>query len=176
MKSRILALPLALILALGASPLALAQTASAQQPATSTGVQDWQRLRDLKHGKKILIEFKDGNTIEGKFDGVIGSTLSLSADGTVYSLAQRDIQSAYRLKGRWSRKITASIGVCAGLVVGTIIGGKRMTKLERDPNRIPSDADEIPMITGMSLGALAGGGLGALLGGKRKGELLYEAK
>jgi hypothetical protein len=51
-----------------------------------------------------------------------------------------------------------------------------MDRLERNPNRIPSDADEIPFITGLGIGTFAGVGLGWLLGGRRKSRLLYEAK
>ena len=179
MKSRIFATLLVSVLLLtNFPPPAPAQTSSpAQQtPAQASAPRDWQRLLGLKPGKKILIEFKNGSTVSADFDGVSGGTLNLSGDSTTYALNQQDILRVHRLDGRWSRKRTAQIGAVVGLVVGTIIGGRKMDKLERDPNRIPSDADEIPMIAGMGLGTLAGAGLGALLGGRRRGQLLYEAK
>lgn len=167
MKSQALALLLALILAPTSSAVALAQTNSGQ-PQTNTNVQDWQGLRGLEHGKKLLVEFKTGSTIEGKFDGVTGSTLSLSSGGSTYTVEQRDIQRVYRLKGRWSRRTTARIGAGIGMVVGLLIG----TKMVVDSPR----TDHPGAFAGLSLGALTGAGMGALVGGKRKGELLYEAK
>ena len=175
MKSRLPALLLALTLALNASPLVPAQTTKTSGQAAAN-TQDWQGLRDLERGKKVLIEFKDGSTVHGNFQSAIGSRLTLFDDGGVYSADQREIQRVYRLKGGWSRRVTARIGAGIGFVAGSIIGGRRMSRLERDPNHTPSDADEIPLIAGMSLGTIAGAGVGALLGGKRKGKLLYEAK
>lgn len=175
MKSRVLASLLALSLTLAASPVVPAQTNNVAQTTANQTLQDWQGLRDLAHGKKILVEFKSGNTLDGKLVGISGSTLTLSGDGNTYSVEQRDIQRVYRLKGI-SRKITMRIGLAIGLVGGAIIGGRAMDRLERNPNRIPSDADEIPFIAGLGIGTFAGAGLGWLLGGKRKSKLLYEAK
>jgi hypothetical protein len=174
MKSRVLAWLLTLALVLSVSPVTPAQTGNSLQTVNAT-VQDWQELSDLEPGKKVLVELKNGNELEGKFVGITGSHLNLDGDGYVYNVEQREIQRVYRLKGKWSRRTTASIGALVGLVGGSIIGGRKMTKLERDPNRIPSEADEIPLITGVSLGILGGAGLGALFGGKRKGKLLYKA-
>jgi|ERR1044071_1464613 small nuclear ribonucleoprotein (snRNP)-like protein len=176
MKSRVLASLLALALVLATSPVVPAQTINSAQTAVSATPQDWQGLRDLKPGKKVLVEFKGGNTLDGKLVSITGSTLTVSGDGNVYSVEQRDIQRVYRLKGRWSRKTTSRIGLAIGLVGGAIIGGRAMDRLERNPNRIPSDADEIPFIAGLGIGTFAGAGLGWLLGGRRKSKLLYEAK
>lgn len=168
MKSKALALLLALILVpTSSTTVALAQTNSGQS-VTNTNAQDWQGLRGLKHGKKLLVEFKTGSTIEGKFDGVTGSTLNLSSGGSIYTVEQRDIQRVHRLKGRWSRRKTARIGAGIGLVVGLLIGTEMVVNSPR--------ADHPGAFAGMSLGTLTGAGVGALVGGKRKGELLYEAK
>ena len=175
MKSRVLASLLAFTLVLTSSPLAPAQTIASGQ-ATNSTVQDWQGLRDIKQGKKVLVQFKSGGTIDGKVVSLVGSTLTLSGGGNTYTLEQRDIQRVFQMKGGWSRKTTLRIGAIVGLVGGTIIGGRAMTRLERNPNRIPSDADEIPMIAGIGIGTFVGAGVGWLLGGKRKGKLLYEAK
>lgn len=177
MKSRVLASLLAFALALTATPVATtAQTSNTGQTVAQTTAQDWQGLRDLKPGKKVLIEFKGGNTLDGKLVSIAGSTLALSGGGSTYNVEQRDIQRVYRLKGKWSRKTASRIGLAIGFVAGGILGGRAMDRLERNPNRIHSDADEIPLITGLGIGTFAGGGLGWLLGGKRKSKLLYEAK
>jgi hypothetical protein len=176
MKSKVLASLLALALTLIAAPPAPAQTSNSAQTPPNITTQDWQGLSDLEPGKKVLVQFKSGDTLEGKLVSLSGGTLALSGGGSTYSVEQRDIQRVYRLEGRWSRKTTSRIGLAIGFVAGSIIGGRAMDRLERNPNRIPSDADEIPLITGMGIGTFAGAGLGWLVGGKRKGELLYEAK
>jgi hypothetical protein len=176
MKSRVSSLLIALVLLLTTSTIAPAQTNNSGQPATALNSQDWQGLRDLKLGKKILVELKSGGTVKGKLFSLEGTRLVLSDDGNAYDLEQREIRRVYELKGRWSRTKASRIGAIIGLVVGAVVGSVEEAKLENKPNRIPSDKDEIPLIAGMTLGPLAGGGIGALLGGKRRGKLLYEAK
>jgi hypothetical protein len=176
MKSRVMALLLASILALTASPVALSQTNNSGQSATNLNAQDWQDLSSLKPGKKILVELKSGNTVDGKLISLTGSKLILADSSDSYSLDQRDILRVYRFKGRWSRGRTAGIGAGIGMVVGTFIGAGRMDRLERDTSRTPSDADEIPLAAGFVIGTAVGAGVGALFGGKGKGELLYAAK
>jgi hypothetical protein len=178
MKSKVLALLLALILMAAATPADLAQTNNSGQQTTSPSAQDWQGLRDLKPGEKILVEFKSsiGDPVEGKFISASGSKLTLSDDGYQLSLEQRDIQSVYQLKGRWSRSKTAKIGAGIGMVIGTIIGVGRELRLEEEVGHVPSQADTTPTFAGLFIGTFVGAGLGALVGGKRKGKLLYEAK
>lgn len=176
MRSRVLALLLDFILLLTASPFALAQTNNSVPSQTTIAVQDWQGLRDIKPGKKVLVEFKSGSTIDGKVSSLIGSTLTLSSGKNIYTLEQREIQRVYRLKGRWSRSKTARIGAIVGMLVGTFVGTDLSIRAEGKVGHIPSAEDTAPAYYGFFIGSLAGAGLGALLGGKRKGELLYEAK
>lgn len=171
MRSRVLALLLALILGQTAAPArALAQAGNSGQSATNINAQDWQGLSDLQPGKKILVEFKTGigEPVEGKFISAIGSKLTLSKDGDRISLERRDIQRVYRLKSRWTREKAASVGTGIGMVAGAMIGAAVVAFKETRT----SDA----AYGGVFLGMFAGMGLGALLGGKRKGQLLYEAK
>jgi len=176
MKSRVLALLLSFTLVLTASPFTFAQTNNSAPTQSSVAVQDWQKLRDIKPGKKVLVEFKSGSTIDGKVSSLAGSTLTLSNGKNTYTLEQRDIQRVYRLKGRWSRSKAARIGAVIGTLVGTIVGGEIGLRAEGRVGHIPSDEDTAPAFGGFFIGMLAGAGLGALVGGKRKGELLYEAK
>jgi hypothetical protein len=169
MKSRVTALLLASILLPTASPVALAQTSNTGQTALNVNTQDWQGLRDLKPGKKIVVEFKlgIGESVEGKFVSAIGSKLTLTGDGYTRSLEQRDIQRVYRLKGRWTRDRAAGIGAGIGLLAGAAIGGAIV---------VFKETDTAASYEGAFLGLLGGLGLGALLGGKRNGQLLYESK
>jgi hypothetical protein len=177
MKTKLLAPLLASILALTQTPFTTAQANDPTTTKTDAIAQDWQGLRDLKPGKKILIEFKPGVSypVEGKFASVEGDRLYLSGEYPT-SFEQRDIQRVYRLKGRWSRGKAARIGAGIGLVVGTFIGAGVGIRAEGQPGHIPSEADTAPAFAGFFIGGLVGAGLGALGGGKRKGELLYEAK
>jgi hypothetical protein len=175
MKSKLPPL-LALILVLAAPPVALARAGAQAGPAAGPPAQDWQGLRGLKHGTRILVEFKAGDPLEGKFMGVTGGTLNLSADGATYTLQQHEIRRVYRLKGRWSRGKAAGVGAVIGMVAGTFVGAGVMIRNEREPGHVPSADDTGPLAAGASLGTLAGAGVGALLGGRRRGRLLYEEK
>jgi hypothetical protein len=177
MKTHVMTLLLTLSLLLTTSPAVLAQTNSSRQSSINAIAQDWQELGSLKSGKKILVEYKTGDMLEGKFVNVAGSILTLTSDGNTYTLEQRHIQSVHELRGRWSRGKAARIGAGIGMLAGTFIGVERMIRAESKPGFIPSGhADTGPAFAGMGIGTLAGAGAGALLGGKRKGELLYVAR
>ena len=167
MKSRVLTLLLVLALLPAAPSVAPAQT---NAPA-----QDWQDLKDLKPGKRILVEFKPniGDPIEVKFVSAIGTKLTVTSHGYDRSLEQRDIQSVYHLKGRWSRRTTGRIG----MVIGALAGGILDNSVINPPDRpVTATDDGTASFGGLIIGGLAGAGVGRLLGGKRKGKLLYEAK
>jgi len=175
MKSKALASVLALAL-LAISPVVIAaQTNTSGQSAIST---DWQELQALKPGQKVLVEFRSGlgDPVEGKFVSAVGSKLTLSDDGSQFSLDQRDIKRIYHLKGRWSRRSTAKIGAVIGTLVGTFLGVRRTIEAEARPGHVPSDADTAPAFAGLAMGGLTGAGIGALIGGKRRARLLYEEK
>jgi hypothetical protein len=177
MRTHVIAPLLTLTLLLTIPPAALAQTNNSGQTATNANAQDWQGLSTLKTGKKVLVEFKTGGTVDGKFVSVVGSILTLSSDGNTYTLEQRDIHRVYSLKGRWSRSKAARVGAGIGMLVGTFVGVGRMVRAESEPGFTPSGhADTAPAFAGFGIGTLAGAGAGALLGGKRKGKLLYEAR
>ena len=174
MKNRVPALLLVLAL-LPAAPIgAAAQTSDAARPVAGAGeAQDWQGLKGLKPGKKILVEFKPniGDPVEAKFVSATGTKLTITSDGFTRSLERRDIRSVCRLKGKFSRRVAGRIGAVIGVFVGGFIGADIAASQEPGPG-----ANVLPIAAGQFLGALAGSGLGRLLGGKRKGELLYEAR
>ena len=172
MTSKSLASFLVCVMILTAPPIRKSQTTN---PDPSP---NWQGLQNLKRGKKIFIEYKRnvGGSLECKFVRVAGSVLTVSNGKSQATIDQRDIQSVYRLNGRWSRSTMVKIGAGIGMIVGTLVGAGRGLSLEREPGHIGSEQDEVPAIAGFVIGAAAGAGLGALVGGKRKGKLLYDAK
>lgn len=172
MKRR-LAILLALVLL--ASPVVPAQTNGSAESTTTANAEDWQDLKNLKPGKKIMVEFKPNVSapVEGKFISAIGSRLTLTSDGRSRSFEQRDIQSVYRLKGRWSRATKRRIGMAIGAVLGLVIDNAFINPIDRP---VTATDDGTPSVGGLVVGGLAGAGIGHLLGSNRKGKLLYEAK
>ena len=168
MRSRILLLLLALVLGQAAPPPARAQS--------NNTAQDWQDLQDLKPGKRILVKFKPniGDEVDGDFVSAIGTKLTLSSSGYTRSLEQRDIQSVYRLNGRWSRGKAARVGMVVGAVVGGVLDASVINPIDRPV--VPGKDDGTPSLGGVIFGGLAGAGSGWLLGGKRIGKLLYDAQ
>jgi hypothetical protein len=172
MNSKFLPPLLAFILMLTTAPIGTAQY------STQTHASDWQGLQNLKAGKQILIEYKSnvGGSLECKFVSIAGTKLTVSASGVQTTIEQSDIQSVYRLNGKWSRGKMAKVGAGIGMLVGSFVGAARAVELEREPGHIGSDKDTFPAVAGFFIGTAAGAGIGALVGGKRKGHLLYEAK
>jgi hypothetical protein len=172
MAKKFLASLLMLTVALAIPPVALGQ-AGPLEP-----VQDWQRLPTIKPPKKILIETKDGEEIEGNFVGINGSKLTVAYGIAVRSLEQRDIQRVYVPKGSESRK-KAVIGAIIGGFAGMLIGGKIGSDIDAKDTPPLQDAPT----TGMAVaiystigGAAAGYGIGHAIGRKRIGKVLYESK
>lgn len=176
MSKKVLALLLALAFGLTIRPIALSQTnTNASQPS----VQDWQGLRDLKPGKRLTVETKQGREIVAKFVDITGSKLTLSYGFDILSLEQRDIQRVYLQKGS-SRKKKAIIGAVFGGIVGLVIGAKIGAGIDAREKGPPFQDALTPggatAVYSMLGGAAVGYGIGHLLGGKRKGKLLYESK
>ena len=176
MTPKFLAPFLAFTLILTTWPAVKSQTPHADQ-ANQTNYPDWQRLKDLKRGKQILIEYKTnvGGSLECKFVRLAADGLVISDGNTEATINQRDIQRVYRLNGKWSRSTMATIGAGIGMVVGIFIGASRGNRLQQEPGHVNSEKDEVPAIAGFVIGTAGGAGMGALVGGKRKGKLLYEA-
>lgn len=176
MKSRVLTLLLVLALLPAAPSVAPAQTNNYAQSAATTNAQDWQDLKDLKPGKQILVEFMPniGDPVEVRFVSAIGTKLTVTSHGYDRSIEQRDIQSVYHLKGRWSRRTTGRIGMVVGALAGGVLDNSVINPIDRPV--VPGKDDGTPSFGGLIIGGLAGAGVGRLLGGKRKGKLLYEAK
>lgn len=163
--------------------LAFALTIAQGQTNTDTSQQsihDWQGLRNLKPGTKLLVETKQGRVIEAKFVDIVGSKLSLSYGFNILSLEQPDIQMAYLQKERSSRKKAAIIGALVGAVAGLTIGTKIGLNIDESKRREgPPFEDALTTGQGIAVylalgGAAAGYGISHLLGGKHKG-LIYRS-
>ena len=173
MNSKFLTPLLTLALILTPAPIVTAQGTN-----TSRMPSDWQAMQTLKPGKQILIEYKTnvGGSLECKFVGINGPRLTVSASGIQTTIEQADIQSIYRLKGKWSRGKMAKVGAGIGMLVGSFAGAARGVAIENAPGHINSEKDTFPAFAGFFIGTAAGAGLGALIGGRRKGNLLYQAR
>ncbi len=178
MKIRALSALLVFVLFAATAPIANSQSSTSAQQSTNTTSADWQRLSDLKSGKEILVEFKPNtsDSFEGKFVSTIGDKLIVIHHGDTLRLEQRDIQSVYRLKGRWSRSMAMRVGAVIGAFAGGLIGAGLAIRAEQGPDYVPTDANIGPVVLGLLVGGLAGAGVGRLTLGKRRGVLLYEAK
>lgn len=163
--------------------LAFALTIAQGQTFTDTSqpsIHDWQGLRNLKPGTKLLVETKQGRVIQAKFADVAGSKLSLSYGFSILSLEQSDIQRAYLQKGRFSRKKAAIIGALLGAVAGFTIGAKIGVGVDANQRTGPPFEDALTAGQATAVypalgGAAAGYGIGHLLGGKHKGKLIYRS-
>lgn len=174
MTKKLFASLLMLALPLSIQSAALGQANSGLQPS----VQDWQGLQDLKPPKKILVETRDGEEIEGDFAGINGSKLTVSYGITDRSIEQRNIGRVYVPKGSESRKkavIGAVIGGIAGFLIGAKIGADVDAKDTPPLQDAPTTGSFIAMGT-TSAGAFAGYRIGHAIGKKRIGKMLYESK
>jgi hypothetical protein len=179
MTNKVLALLLVLAFALTIPSVALGQTKSDNSEPSA---QDWQGLRGLKPGKRLLVETKQGKEIAAKFVDVNGSKLNLSYGFDILSLEQREIQRVYLQKVGSSRKKKAIIGAVFGGIVGLVIGAKIGANIDSNNRKTGPPFEDAPTtgqataIYSMLGGAAAGYGIGHLLGGKGKGKLIYESK
>jgi len=159
MKTGVIALSLALMLAFATLP-----TVSAQG-----GLQDWSAVQAIKPGTELIVETKNGESFEGKLSSVTAAALHLSRKGKSDAIDQNTVRSIYLTKKSsriesalaWARK-GAVIGAAIGVIIVFADRGE-------DANLAPA--------AGIMFGLPAGAIFGAVKGGKnRKGRRIYEAK
>jgi hypothetical protein len=179
MTKKVLTLLLILAFALTNRPVIRGQTnANRSQPVA----QDWQGMRDVKPGRILLVETKQGRIVEAKFVDVAGSKLSLSQGFDILILEQSDLQRVSLQKTGSSRRKKAIIGAVLGGIAGLVVGAKVGIGIDaREREKGPPFQDALTTgsataIYSMLGGAALGYGIGHQLGGKRKGKLLYESK
>jgi hypothetical protein len=139
------------------------------QNTTAQG-NDWSVLRTVTSGSKLVVNLKNGKTVEGKLSGVSDTALSLSISSKPVDLNREDVIRVYRVGGKSVTKavlVGAGLGAGAGAAVGAAGGGSN------DSFGAPSR----PVLTvGLAvLGAGAGAIAGFLVGkGGHKRVLIYE--
>jgi hypothetical protein len=144
-----------------------------QSPATSAqdapGQSDWATVQAIAKGKKLAIEMKNGDRIEGKLSDASDTGLELIRKNKTVSANRTEIRRIYRLSGG-SRLKAALIGAGVGAGVGAGAGAGFLSATGG------SDSAGHYMI-GITL-AVAGIGaaIGAVAGGGSKRTLIYESK
>jgi hypothetical protein len=139
------------------------------QNTTAQG-NDWSVLRTVASGSKLVVNLKNGKTVEGKLSGASDSTLSLSVSNKPVDLIREDVVRVYRVSGKSAAKaalVGAGVGAGAGAVLGVAGGGNN------DSFGAPSRS---VLTAGLAvLGAGAGAIAGFLVGkGGHKRVLIYE--
>jgi len=133
------------------------------------GQQDWAAVQAIAKGRKLVIETKNGERLEGKLSNTSDTGLELIRKNKTVSVAGTDIRRIYRLDGG-SRVKAALIGGGIGAGVGAGAGAGVLSATGGSD----SAAD---FMAGMTL-AIAGIGaaIGAIAGGQSKRTLIYESK
>ena len=155
------------------------QIAVGQTNGTPPPAKDWQQLSLLKSGDTILVELKDGRTLEVKFVGVEQTKLFVSdLDRTTTGhFEQNNIQRVYFAKSNGSRKKRAKIGAIIGSLAGLVIGTAVAVRIDDSSSHRGMESVALPVGMGFgAAGGAAGYGIGYALGGTRKKKLLYESQ
>jgi hypothetical protein len=161
MIKKLFALTITAVLLFTQSPAASAQDAPGQS--------DWATVQAITKGKKLAIEMKNGERIEGKLNNTSDTGLELIRKNKTVSANRTEIRRIYRLSGG-SRLKAALIGagVGAGVGAGASAGFLGATG--------GSDSAGHYMV-GITL-AVAGIGaaIGAVAGSGSKRTLIYDSK
>lgn len=130
---------------------------------------DWSRLNSLEFGSKVVVKLKNGKTIEGKFNSVSDSSLTLNVKNSNQELKREDVLSVHRVTKKSATKATligAGVGAGTGAVIGAV-GGR-----ESDFDKLDQAVTAGLTIIGAGVGAIGGYLIGR---SGRKRELIYEA-
>jgi small nuclear ribonucleoprotein (snRNP)-like protein len=144
------------------SPLAL---------AAQTAPTDWSRLNNLTDGTTLSVKLKDGKKVDGTFEGVSDTALSLTVKKARQEMRREDITSVHEVSGKSAATATLiglGVGAGAGAAVG-ISGDASSDGFEKLDNSIAAGVT----VLGAGIGALTG----FLVGRSRKKRvLLYVSK
>lgn len=157
MTSRLFALGLALVFALGQARPAPAQTRRAPD--------DWSAVQALAAGEKIVVRTKDGDRLSGRFDSASDLLINFTHDGRKVSLTRESIRRVQLNRGK-SRLNGALLGAAIGGGGGLAFGGWVYSY---------GDFNSVVVYGPGLLGAGIGAGIGAALGKGNKNETVYEA-
>jgi small nuclear ribonucleoprotein (snRNP)-like protein len=141
--------------------------------AAQTAPTDWSRLNSLTGGTKLSVKLKDGKKVDGTFDSVSDSTLSLTVKNARKEIRREDVESVHGVSGKsatTSTLIGLGVGAGAGAAVG--IAGDASNNddgFEKIDNSIAAGIT----VLGAGVGALTGFILGKT---QKKRVLLYVSK
>ena len=82
---------------------------------------DWSELSSVTSGSKLVVNVKNGKTLEGKLTSVSDTGLSLSVSSQPVDLNREDFLSVYQIRKKSSRKATL-IGLGVGAAGGAALG------------------------------------------------------
>lgn len=157
MKKKLFCGMLASVLLLTQMPQTFAQTGS-----------NWANVQALTMDERVIVEQKDGKTIEGRMIEASENNLSISHKNKVVNIPRANISSIYHAIGKAAKGKWAAIGTGIGAGVGAGIGA-----IKYDPN---VDDSEIWIGMGFVIGAAVGAVSGLLFGAsRRKRTPVYQA-
>lgn len=143
-------------------------------PATllaQTGMSDWSRLNSVTNGTKLSVKLKDGKKMEGTFEAVSDTSLSLTVKKARKELRREDVASVHQVSNKSATTATLiglGVGAGAGAAIG-LAGDASSDGFEKLDNAVAAGVT----VLGAGVGALAGFFIGRT--GKKR-VLLYEAK
>lgn len=137
-----------------------------------TGTNDWSRLTAVTTGTKLSVKLKDGKKVEGTFNSVSDTLLSLTVKKAAKEVRREDVASVHEVSKKSATKATLiGMGIGAGVGTALVVAG------ETNEN---DTFFETPNSVSAGVAALTAG-IGALTGyligrsGKKR-VLLYESK
>ena len=158
MRIRIFSLLLIGAVFIAQSPLAVAQDST----------RGWPAVQAIAIDERLIVEQKDGKTIEGKMIEASETNLTLSRNSTVLNISRDNIQQIQHAKGKAAKGKWALIGAGIGAGAGVGIGAAKYS-----PAR---DDSEIWIPLGFFLGTGAGAVTGVLFGAsQRQRTVIYQS-
>ena len=137
-----------------------------------TGMNDWSRLNSIANGTKLSVKLKDGKKVDGMFDAVSDSSLSLTVKKARKELRREDVASVHEVS-----KKSAATATLIGLGVGAGAGAALGIASERNDNDTFFETHNAitagVVVVAAGIGALTGFLIGR--SGKKR-VLLYESK
>jgi small nuclear ribonucleoprotein (snRNP)-like protein len=162
-RTKQLATVIILLVSLLMAPLSVA----AQQDLS-----DWARLNSVTAGSKLSVKLKSGKTVQGKFNSVSDSALTMMVKSKSTEIKREDVASVHQVMKKSATKSTL-IGLGVGAGAGAAVG------IAADASSKDNGFEKVDNVAAGAvtvLGAGAGALVGFLAGRGGKKVLLYEAK
>lgn len=155
------------LLSLSLSLLLVLPHASLAQQSTDPAETPWAGVKLVPPGDEIVVDLKDGKTINGRLVSATDKALVISRGDRTTTIDQVSVQKVYR-KVPKSGLTRTQIGTLTGMAAGAALGGGLGASEDVEVGwTIPIFA-----LIGAGIGAIAG----SMSGGRRVKVLIYEAK